>query len=193
MEKFCNNNSIPSDKVSDNVADKVTNKATDKITYEVISFENWRASVKPLWKWIEDYHWIPIINNPYGMVQYMGEEVFKRTLLFPIAAKINNQQVGWSLVYNISDTAIRVRGVYVDPKARGLGIGTGLYDFALSLWPEPWSLYVGYYDSESMELFKRTWGLTPFPEFKWRTRHIPGQSQTNQKSICLAYKKILRT
>ena len=165
------------------------------IEYSVITFENWRMCVQPMWKWIEDYHWIPIINNPYGMVQYSGSEVFKRTLQFPIAASLNGKQVGWSLVYNISDTAIRVRGVYVLPEARGTGIGTGLYDFALSLWPDPWSRYVGYYDAKSLELFSRTWNLKPVPGFNWRSRIVPGQPSTASASdhkIILCYKDIVR-
>lgn len=161
------------------------------VQYSIITFENWRKSVRPMWKWIEDYHWIPIINNPYGMVQYQGLEVFERTLLFPIAASFDGRQVGWSLVYNISDTAIRVRGVYVLPEARGLGVGTGLYDFALSLWPEPWNRYVGYYDEKSLELFSRTWDLKPVPGYEWRTRVVPGQSSSEGK-IRLCFKEIRR-
>ena len=159
------------------------------VDYKIISFEDWRKSVQPMWSWIRDYHWIPIINNPYGMIQYMGEEVFSRVIQFPIAAVVDGKQVGWSLVYNISDTVIRVRGVYVLPEARGLGIGTGLYDFALSLWPEPWSHYVGYYDAKSLKLFEKTWGLKPLPQFSWRTRVIPGTKQAGEP-IHLAYKKI---
>lgn len=159
-----------------------------RVTYSKITFENWRESVRPLWMWIEDYHWIPIINNPYGMVQYAGKEVFDRTILFPIAASIDGEQVGWSLVYNISDTAIRVRGVYVSPKARGFGVGTGLYDYALSLWPAPWHRYVGYYDRKSLDLFSRTWGLKPVPGHVWRTRVVPGQPVSPEKEIILCYK-----
>ncbi len=158
------------------------------VEYKIISFEEWRISVQPMWSWIEDHHWIPIINNPYGMIQYAGKEVFSKVIQFPIAAFVDGQQVGWSLVYNISDTVIRVRGVYVLPEARGLGIGTGLYDFALSLWPEPWSHYIGYYDAKSLKHFEKTWDLKPLPQFTWRVRVIPTTNQTGEP-IHLAYKK----
>lgn len=164
---------------------------TPKIEYKVIPFEEWRKAVMPMWSWIKDHHWIPIINNPYGMIQYKGSEVFSRVIQFPITALVNGKQVGWSLVYNVSDTVIRVRGVYVLPEARGLGIGTGLYDYALSLWPEPWSHYIGYYDPRSLKHFSKTWDLKPHPLFSWRARQIPVAKQVGDP-IHLAYREIKR-
>ncbi len=163
-----------------------------KVEYKIISFEDWRKAVMPMWSWIKFHTWIPIINNPYGMIQYCGEEVFSRLIQFPIAAFVDDKPVGWSLVYNVSDTVIRVRGVYVLPEARGLGIGTGLYDFALSLWPEPWTQYIGYYDSKSLKHFMRTWDLKPIAQYSLRHRQIPATKQASEP-IQLAYRKIKLT
>ncbi|MDX9731606.1 MAG: hypothetical protein RBT63_07540, partial [Bdellovibrionales bacterium] len=66
---------------------------------------------------------------------------------------------------------------------------TGLYDYALSLWPAPWNRYVGYFVRKSLELFSRTWGLKPVPGHDWRTRIVPGQSLDVSKEIILCYKE----
>ena len=163
------------------------------LSFEIIEFEEWRKSILPMWPWNQSHYWIPIINNPYGMIQYLGREVFERTLVFPIAAKVNNRSVGWCLVYNISDTVVRVRGVYVDPEFRGNRIAQKLYDYALSIWPEPWTHYVGYYDPKSFELFQSTWNLKPIKEYLWRTRQIPGQDNNKNSKIKLGRRNISLT
>lgn len=158
------------------------------LSFDVIDTERWRKAMTELWPWNYDHRWIPLFNNPYGMVQYLGSEVFDRVLMFPVEARVDGEPAGWTCIYNVSDTHVRIRGVYVKPEFRGMGIAPQMLDYACSLWPEPWHTCIGYYRTDTLEHFKRVWGLEEMPGAGWREREVPGQ-QISDYNIILTRKR----
>ena len=140
------------------------------IEYHIISFDEWRQRIQPLWEWNSDWHWIPIINNPYGMVQYHGHSVFVRTIIFPIMCTVDGEPAAYTNIYNISDTHVRLRGIWVEPEFRGQRLVAPMLDYAVSLWPEPWHTCIGYYKPHNIDYFLKIWFDERIEWYDWRGR-----------------------
>ena len=122
------------------------------------------------------------------MLQYYGRELSSRVLYFPVCARFSNQSVAWALTYNISDTHIRIRGLFVEPEHRGKGIGPALCDYAVSLWPSPWFRCVGYWRDDSFTRLAKSWGLQPVESVQPRVRITGDQRKIEGYKLILAYK-----
>lgn len=142
--------------------------APSKLQIKVIPFSEWRREISPLWLMEGSYHLIPPVIDGYGQMQYVGREVFRHVLLFPICAEYMGERVGWTSVYNISDQAVRVRGIYVLPEFRSNGIGRAMVQFAMALWPAPWKKCFMYARASNIERYKR-WGFTVSSDHQLRS------------------------
>jgi len=136
--------------------------------FDILPFSVWRQEISPLWLMEGSYKWIRPVLNGHGQMQYCGRELRQRIILFPLAASFEGERVAWTSVYNISDEAVRIRGIYVLPELRSNGIGRALVEYAMSLWPEPWVRYVMYARASNIERYKR-WGFKLMPGFTMRT------------------------
>src|SRR4051812_41680886 len=101
-------------------------------------------------------------------MQYVGQEFFSKILLFPIVAEYEDERIGWTSIYNISDTALRVRGIYVLPEFRSNGVGRSMVNFAIGLWPATWRTCYMYSRESNVERYKR-WGFDVVPSFSLRS------------------------
>jgi GNAT superfamily N-acetyltransferase len=149
------------------------------IVVRVQPFAEWRRDIAPLWRMEGSYRWIPRIVNGYGQLQYAGHELFTRLRLVPLTAELDGERVAWTSVYNISDEALRVRGIYVLPHARARGIGRALVDAALALWPAPWSRCFIYARLHNVEIYRR-WGFEIAPAHLPRTHRVGRRAATDE-------------
>ena len=116
-----------------------------KFNCEIINHEDYRKGIIDLYpEYLKRYQMKPILSNPYGMVQYISTEIFDNILLFPIKITYNGLDAGFTCVYNISDTHIRMDGIYIRYDFRGKGLVKHMVKYAASLWPEPWDTMVGW-------------------------------------------------
>ena len=88
---------------------------------EIINWSDFREGIAPLWK--TDPNTIPIFNNPYHIIQYPQHLCHNSIVLFPVCYKVDGKPVAYSCVYNLSDTVIRTRGIFVLEEHRGKGYG----------------------------------------------------------------------
>jgi GNAT superfamily N-acetyltransferase len=144
------------------------------VEYRIIPYADYLKGVAPLRARDED-NWIdaPLHDNPSAIFQYYGRELFEKVITFPVGAFMDDEPVGYTTIYNISDETLRFGGIYVEPEARGHRIGIGMCDFGLSLWPKEWHRLIGYYRSDSFIRFSQSWGMREFPEHYWRTVRLP--------------------
>ena len=161
------------------------------VQHSVIPFDEWRQHIQPLWPWQKDWHWIPIINNPYGMVQYTGVESFWRVITFPVMTMVDGEPACFTNIYNISDTHLRIRGIYCKPEFRGKGYVAPMLDWACQLFPEPWHTVIGYYRNMTADYFLKIWCDENMPGFGWRKRVVAGRVEGDYE-IMLLTKAIVR-
>lgn len=147
------------------------------IEYQILPFDEWRQRIQPLWPWNTDWHWIPIINNPYGMIQYRGLDAFRRIIQFPVMCTVDGTPAAYTNFYNISDTHVRLRGIYVEPEYRGHRLVGPMLDHAASLFPEPWHTAIGYYRNTNIEYFLKTWFDEQMPNYGWRRREVGDRTE----------------
>ena len=98
------------------------------VEFQVIEFDEWRQRIQPLWPWETDWHWIPFLNTPFGQNQYTGLDTFKRVITFPVMCTVDGVPAAYTSVFNISDTHLRIRGVYTEPEFRGRGLVAPMLD-----------------------------------------------------------------
>lgn len=140
------------------------------LEYQIVAFDQWAAGAVQFHDYahqragLAPESQIYGLSNPLGLVQYSGRELFQRVISFPVVAKYNNEIVGWALIYNVSDTAVRFQGIYVDPRYRNRGIGRGLIAFALALWPKPWNQLILLARNQAVDYFIRVIGMHPHPK-----------------------------
>jgi len=149
-----------------------------RLRFSVIPFSLWQREIAPLWFKEGSHHSILPILNGHGQMQYVGRELFNRILLFPVCAEYEGERIGWTSVYNISDTALRIRGIYVLPEFRSNGVGKSMVNFALNLWPDCWTDCFMYSRSSNIERYRR-WGfevVSPFSMRSFDEEKIPGES-----------------
>jgi GNAT superfamily N-acetyltransferase len=149
-----------------------------KLKFSIMPFQEWRREISPLWLMEGNHKAIPQILNGHGQMQFVGQEFFSRILLFPIATEYEGERVAWTSIYNISDSALRVRGIYVQPEFRSNGIGRAMVNYAIGLWPSAWRTCYMYSRASNVERYKR-WGFDVVPSFSLRSfddKTIPGEA-----------------
>lgn len=134
----------------------------DRVVMRIVPFTGWRREIAPLWLMEGATARIGRVLGGHGQLRYAGEEIARRVLLFPIAAELDGRRVGWTSAYNVSDEAIRLRGIYVLPECRAMGVGRRLAAFAESLWPPPWRRCFIYAREANVALYRR-WGFAIAP------------------------------
>jgi GNAT superfamily N-acetyltransferase len=130
-----------------------------KLTMKFLPFAEWRREIAPLWLMDGAERFIPHVLDGYGQLQYMGRERSRSMLYFPITCEYDGERVGWTSIYNMSDEAVRVRGIYVLPEFRSNGIGYHMVKYAASLWPAPWKYCYMYARQQNVERYLR-WGFS---------------------------------
>jgi GNAT superfamily N-acetyltransferase len=155
----------------------------DRLEMKIVPFAEWRREISPLWMMDGSYRMIPPIINGYGQMQYTGRDIFERVLLYPIAAEFGGERVGWTSIYNISDEALRVRGIYVLPEFRSNGIGWNMVNHAISLWPPSLKRCFMYARSSNVERYKR-WGFAIAVDHTTRPWD-EGEEQNEQKIVLM--------
>lgn len=139
-----------------------------ELEFKILPFQEWRKKIAPLWNKESRVDSIYAFLNANGQMQYVGSELFSKVLLFPIAACMNGKQVGWTSCYNISDSCVRIRGLYVLPGYRDQGIGFALVQHAMKLWPSPWNRFFMVARLSNHQRYRR-WGFDTSPGFSPRT------------------------
>lgn len=152
-------------------------------------FELWREEIAPLWAMQGAYRFIPPIMNGHGQIQYIGREMFSRMLMFPVAAEYEGERIAWTSAYNISDEAIRIRGIYVLPEYRSNGIGRAMVEYAMSLWPTSWRRCLLYARESNVGRYEK-WGFEIVPDHKLRTFEL--EETFDEKGTVLMHKEIER-
>lgn len=76
---------------------------------------------------------IQIDQNLFCSIQFLPDEQFKIERK-AFQANIDNEPVGWLMVYFLSDEVIRLRGLYVKSEFRRKGVMTRLIDEVLKLY-----------------------------------------------------------
>jgi GNAT superfamily N-acetyltransferase len=140
---------------------------TETLSFEIIPFVEWRTEIAPLWNMESAVSRIAMVLNGHGQLRFAGRELFERMLLFPIAARLEGRRVAWTSIYNISDSALRVRGIYVLPELRSFGIGRRMVAFAEELWPPGFSRTLMYARASNICRYQR-WGFSTVPEHELR-------------------------
>lgn len=137
------------------------------LSFDIIPFADWRAGIAPLWNMEGAESRIAMAINGHGQLRYTGRELARRVLFFPIAAAWRGQRVGWTSIYNVSDEALRVRGIYVLQEMRSQGVGRRMVDFAEGLWPAAFGRTLMYARASNIERYRR-WGFSAVPDHALR-------------------------
>jgi GNAT superfamily N-acetyltransferase len=116
---------------------------------KVIQWSEFAEGIAKHWRAAEP-ETIPIWNNPFGIVRYPRELWASSVLCFPCAWEEDGKFVAFTSVYNISDSILRTRGVYVLPEYRGRGIGPKLMRESWNCFPESfWRVIEWFKESDS--------------------------------------------
>jgi GNAT superfamily N-acetyltransferase len=162
---------------------------SNKLQIKIIPFSDWRREISPLWLMEGSYQLITQVIDGYGQMQYAGRELFRRVILFPICAEYDGERIGWTSIFNISDEALRVRGIYVLPEFRSNGVGRTMVEFAMGLWPAPWKRCFMYARASNVERYKR-WGFVVSPDHELRSFDM--NEAVNEPGILLMQKELAR-
>ncbi len=134
----------------------------------VITWEAFQDGIAPLWKAEADPRSIPIVNNPYQIIEYPFGEWRDRICFFPCeAVNAAGDVIGYTSIYNISDRLTRIRGIYVLPEHQGRGYGHEMWQQATKLFPRSFHRTVGFWRESSYERFIQHSGMTIIPERNW--------------------------
>ena len=125
----------------------------------------------------------PVYPAPSGMTQYIGEEVYTKTLYVPIGAFVEDKMVGSVLSRNISDTTLYFSGQWIEPNYRSLGISKAMILWFRDFWPPQFDTALGYFISSSF--IRRATTTYPrayeYPGHCWF--HIKSGSFPHEKTI----------
>lgn len=134
---------------------------------EPIRFAEFQKGIAPLWYADSDPASIPIYNNPYQIIAYPEAEQRHRVIFLPVRYSEDGVVKGYSSVYNISDSILRVRGIYVLPEHRGKGVGHRMMREMVDLWPKTFYRVVGFWRENSYARFMRHSGMKIVPGTDW--------------------------
>ena len=145
--------------------------ARERLAFRRLGFEVWRREIAPLWHMEGAVHLVAPLVNGYGQLQYCGREIHARVRHVPLAAELDGTRIAWTSIYNISDEALRLRGIYVLPEWRSNGIGRALVAHAVSLWPARFGHVFLYARIGNVGRYRR-WGFEVVPG------HVPRSHRT---------------
>ena len=145
--------------------------ARERLRFHEIDFELWRREIAPLWHMEGAVHLVAPLVNGYGQLQYCGREIHARVRHVPLAAELDGTRIAWTSIYNISDEALRLRGIYVLPEWRSNGVGRSLVAHAISLWPRRFGRVFLYARLGNVGRYRR-WGFEVVPG------HVPRSHRT---------------
>lgn len=146
-----------------------------RLRFVMLRFAQWRQEIAPLWHMEGSTRFISPLVNGYGQLQYAGAELVTRVRLIPLAAELDGERIAWTSIYNISDEALRLRGIYVLPAWRSNGIGRVLVEHAIDLWPPVFDRVFLYARLHNVEIYRR-WGFDIVPGHSPRTHRIGGRA-----------------
>jgi len=78
----------------------------------------------------------------------------------------------YTSVYNISDTHLRLRGIYTEPEFRGQHLVTPMLEWACNLFPEPWHTVIIYAREYNLDYFLGGWFDEQMPNYSSRQREV---------------------
>ena len=133
--------------------------ARQRLRFVELSFEQWREEIAPLWHMEGSARLITPLVNGFGQLQYAGPELPARVRYVPLAAELDGVRIAWTSIYNISDQALRLRGIYVEPQWRSNGVGRALVMHAIGLWPASWDRVFLYARLANVDRYRR-WGFS---------------------------------
>lgn len=142
-----------------------------RLRFVEMPFETWRREIAPLWHMEGSAHLITPLVNGFGQLQYAGPELPARVRYVPLAAELDGRRIAWTSIYNISDQALRLRGILVEPQWRSNGIGRALVTHAVSLWPSRFDRVFLYARTPNLERYRR-WGFEIVPGHRPRTHRL---------------------
>ncbi len=145
---------------------KATKLSVENSPMEIIPWKDFQAAIAPMWG-IEDAASIPIINNPYRVISYPVEEWPTKVLHYPLRFVEDGQTKGYTCVYNVSDTVVRIRGIYILPEFRGSGAGMRMTQAALGMFPIGFNRLIGFFKETTAQKFIDHCGFKPFPNADW--------------------------
>ena len=148
-----------------------TGAARERLCFHQIDFALWRQEIAPLWHMEGAVHLVAPLVNGYGQLQYCGREIHARVRHVPLAAELDGTRIAWTSIYNISDEALRLRGIYVLPEWRSNGVGRALVAHAISLWPRRFGRVFLYARLGNVGRYRR-WGFEIVPG------HLPRSHRT---------------
>lgn len=102
--------------------------------------------------------------NIFFSQQYYGLELTKVSFRSAYALNCDGETCAWLLTYPLSDTTIRLRGIFVAPAFRNKGMGRALIQAVCQAYKDRYR-YAGLFVPESMALFYQKCGFTICPDF----------------------------
>jgi GNAT superfamily N-acetyltransferase len=133
---------------------------------EVITWAEFQIGIAPLWR-ADVPADIPILNNPFNIIQYPLDGWKDRIVFFPCRLMHGDVPVAYTSIYNISDDVTRIRGIYVEPEYRGKGIGHTIWQKAARLFPEGFYRTVGFWREDSAPRFIQHSDMAIYPGTDW--------------------------
>jgi GNAT superfamily N-acetyltransferase len=137
---------------------------------QVIPWKSFQEGIAPLWK-VEDPITIPILNNPFQIIQYPLAAWRDKIIFFPcrfIDPKTKDV-LAYTSIYNLSDEVLRIRGIYVLPEHRGKGVGHKIWQAAADLFPSGFHRVFGFWREDSAPGFIKNsdMGIVPGTDWFW--------------------------
>lgn len=133
---------------------------------EIIPWPEFQCEIAPIWN-VDDPETIPIINNPYRVIQYPLSEWPKSIIHFPFRYSENGEPVGYTSLYNVNDDTVRTRGIYVLPQCRKRGVASRMLEAGMDLFPIGFRRLVGFFRENNVAKFKKNARMTEVPGTDW--------------------------
>lgn len=133
---------------------------------QVIPWCDFQEGIAPLWKADVPTN-IPILNNPYQIIQYPLEQWRDDILYFPCRYVENGEVMAYTSIYNLGDRITRIRGIYVLPGYRGKGVGHKIGRMAANLFPMAFFRTVGFWREDSAPRFIEHSKMSIVPGTDW--------------------------
>lgn len=145
---------------------------------EIITWSDFQQGIAPLWK--AKPNTIPIFNNPYHIIQYPQHMWHTSIVLFPVCYIVDDEPVAYSCVYNLSDSVIRTRGIFVKEEHRGKGYGHKIQKAQWDIFPKTFHRAFGFWREDSAPRFEKYSGMKQVPGTDWIWSDF---SQVNMKFL----------